>query len=94
MTADVPSQGFSGAVTNYNYDQDYQLIQASYPGAAPFNGKWTSWQYDAIGNRLTNTANGTPQNYTYFKNGANALNGQRLSSDGANAYGYDGTVRR
>ena len=33
--------------------------------------------------------NGTPQTYTYFKNGANTLNGQRLSNDGVNAYTWD-----
>ena len=38
---------------------------------------------------LTNTVNGTPQTYTYFKNGSNPLNGQRLSSDSVNAYTYD-----
>jgi RHS repeat-associated protein len=85
MTADVPSQGFTGAVTAYNYDQDYQLIQASYPNAAPFRGEIDSWQYDAIGNRTT--ANG--QAYTYLKNGGNPTNGQRLSSDGQNTYTYD-----
>ncbi len=89
MMADVPSQGFSGALTSYNYDQDYQLIQASYPGAAPFNGEVDSWTYDAIGNRLANIVNGTPQNYSYFKNSSNPLNGQRLSSDGNNSYSYD-----
>ncbi len=47
------------------------------------------WTYDAIGNRLTNTVNGVPQSYTYFKNGTNQLNGQRLSSDSVNAYTYD-----
>ncbi len=33
--------------------------------------------------------NGTGPSYTYLKNGANPLNGQRLSSDGVNAYAYD-----
>jgi RHS repeat-associated protein len=89
MTADVPSQGFAGAVTSYSFDQNYQLVQAGYPPAAPFGGEVDSWQYDAIGNRLTNTINGTPQNYSYLKNLSNPLNGQRLSNDGSNAYTYD-----
>ncbi|HUM02066.1 MAG TPA: hypothetical protein VL084_07250, partial [Thermoanaerobaculia bacterium] len=33
--------------------------------------------------------NGVPTAYTYLKNGANPLNGQRLSSDGINAYTWD-----
>ncbi|MGH9442745.1 MAG: RHS repeat-associated core domain-containing protein [Thermoanaerobaculia bacterium] len=89
MTATVPSQGFSGALTDYNYDQSYQLIQAAYPNAAPFNGEVDSWSYDSIGNRLANVVNGISQNYTYLKNGSNPLNGQRLSNDGSNAYTYD-----
>jgi RHS repeat-associated protein len=56
---------------------------------APYNGEVHGWTYDAIGNRLTNTVNGVPQTYAYFKNGSNPLNGQRLSSDSVNAYSYD-----
>ena len=89
MTCDAPSQGFSGAVTAYNYDQNYQLTQASYPAAPPFNGEVDSWTYDAIGNRLAATVNGAPQNYTYVKNGSNQLNGQRLATDGQNTYTFD-----
>jgi len=33
--------------------------------------------------------NGVPATYTYLKNGANPLNGQRLSSDAVNAYTWD-----
>jgi hypothetical protein len=33
--------------------------------------------------------NDVPTAYTYLKNGANPLNGQRLSSDGVNAYTWD-----
>jgi RHS repeat-associated protein len=32
---------------------------------------------------------GEPRTYTYFKNGSNPLNGQRLASDGELAYTYD-----
>ncbi len=59
------------------------------PSGAPYNGEVHGWTYDAIGNRLTNTVNGVPQTYSYFKNGSNPLSGQRLSSDGLNAYTYD-----
>jgi RHS repeat-associated protein len=85
----IPNQGLTNATSSYRYDNDYQLIQASYPSVAPYNGEVHGWTYDAIGNRLTNTVNGVPQTYTYFKNGTNQLNGQRLSSDGVNAYTYD-----
>lgn len=76
--------------TNYAYDSNYQLTQATYPNAAPFNGEIDSWTYDNIGNRLTNTVSGVPANYYYYKNGSNPLNSQRLQSDGTtNAYTYD-----
>jgi hypothetical protein len=89
LTANVPAQGFTNALTKYYYDSLYQLTRANYPAAAPFNSEVDSWTYDAIGNRLTNSVNGTPQTYAYFKNGANPLNGQRLSNDGVNAYTWD-----
>jgi RHS repeat-associated protein len=89
MTASVPSQGLVGALTQYSYDSGYQLTQATYPNAAPFNSEVDSWTYDAIGNRVTSTLNGNMRAATYLKNGANPLNGQRLAGDGANAYTYD-----
>ncbi len=75
--------------TNYSYDSNYQLTGATYPNAAPFNGEVHAWTYDNIGNRLTNTVNASTANYTYFKNGSNPLNGQRLQSDGTKTYTYD-----
>ena len=65
------------------------MTQANYPAPAPYNGEVHAWTYDALGNRLTNTVNGVPQTYTYFKNGSNPLNGQRLSSDSVNTYTYN-----
>ncbi len=85
----IPSQSLTSATSTYRYDGSYQLIQANYPTPAPYNGEVHGWTYDAIGNRLTNTVNGVPQSYTYFKNGANPLNGQRLQSDSVNTYTYD-----
>jgi RHS repeat-associated protein len=75
--------------TNYTYDSNYQLTGATYPNTAPFNGEVHAWTYDNIGNRLTNTVNASTANYTYFKNGSNPLNGQRLQSDGTKTYTYD-----
>ncbi|KAA0255550.1 MAG: RHS repeat protein, partial [Acidobacteria bacterium] len=92
LVANVPSQGFTNAPTAYYYDSLYQLTRTDYPNAAPFNGEVDSWTYDAIGNRLTDTVNGNTLSYTYFKNGSNPLNGQRLQSVSTappTTYGYD-----
>ncbi len=89
LTATVPAQSFSSALTKYYYDNLYQLTRVDYPSAAPFNGEVHSWTYDAIGNRLTNTVNAVTQNYTYQKIGTNPNNWQRLTSDGTNSNTYD-----
>src|SRR6266542_3239984 len=89
MTADVPGQSLSSALTKYYYDNLYQFTRADYPTAAPFSGEVHSWTYDAIGNRLTNTVNGATSSYTYQKLGTNPNNWQRLNSDGINSYTYD-----
>ena len=52
----------------------------------PFNAEADAWTYDAIGNRLTNSVNGSSQAYVYFKNGSNPLNGQRLQTETRFAY--------
>jgi RHS repeat-associated protein len=89
MTATVPSQGFAGHQTTYEYDPLYRLVKTTYPNVSPLNSEIDSWTYDAIGNRLTATVNGSTQNYTYQKIGTNPNNWQRLLSDGSNTYSYD-----
>ncbi|HSE42425.1 MAG TPA: RHS repeat-associated core domain-containing protein [Acidobacteriota bacterium] len=89
LRATVPSQSFSNHQTKYYFDNNYQLRKADYPNVAPLNGEVHQWTYDAIGNRLTNTINSTTQNYSYYKNGSNPLNGQRLQSDSTKTYTYD-----
>jgi len=89
VTASVPSQNLANAVSTYDFDQAYRMTQVSYPTGTPFNGEVDSWTYDAIGNRTSSTVNGATLNYSYFKNGSNPLNGQRLASDGINVYTYD-----
>ena len=89
LTATVPSQSFNNHQTKYYYDSNYQLTQADYPNAVPFNSEIDKWTYDAIGNRTQSIVNGAPTNYTYYKNGGNPNNGQRLQSDGGNTYTYD-----
>lgn len=89
MTATIPAQNLSAALTKYYYDANYQLGRADYPAAAPFGGEVHSWTYDAIGNRLTSTVNGATTNYTYQKVGTNPNNWQRMTSDGVKPYTYD-----
>ena len=89
MTANVPSQGFTNALTKYSYDPLYQLKKAEYPNVAPFNGEIDQWTYDAVGNRLTNQVNASIKTYTYEKIGANPKNAQKLLGDGTNTYTYD-----
>lgn len=88
MTADVPGQSLSGALTKYYYDGVYQLNRADYPSASPFNSEVASWTYDGDGNRLTNTVNGVTNNYTSKLNGTNV--GQLLQTDAINSFTYDG----
>lgn len=89
VTSDVPSQGFSEALTKFYFDAGYQLIRADYPSAAPFNGEVDQWTYDPLGNRLSATKNGQTSTYLYQTAGANPENWDRLLSDGANVYTYD-----
>ena len=89
MTATVQAQGLTNAESRYFYDPLYQLVKAQYPAGTVFNGETHEWTYDALGNRISSKVNGTGPSYTYLKNGANPLNGQRLNSDGVNNYSYD-----
>jgi RHS repeat-associated protein len=89
LTATVPSQGLNNHLFKYEYDQVYELNKVTYPNVAPFNSEVDSWTYDSIGNRLTNTVNGSTTNYTYQKIGSNPNNWQRLTNDGTNSYNYD-----
>ena len=89
VTATVPSLSLSSAVTRFGYDSRYQLTQAVYPSGTPYNGLSQAWTYDALGNRLSATENGTTANYAYYKVGSNPLNTARLQSDGSNSYTYD-----
>ena len=89
LTSSVPSQGLSDSVSKYYYEDRYQLAKVEYPPVPPFNGEVHEWSYDSIGNRVTSTFNGVPQAYTYYTNGANPLNSQRLQR-ALYTYVYDG----
>jgi len=64
--------------TKYGYDANYQLASTAQGSVV------RSWQYDAIGNRVFSS-----YPWTYYKNGTNPLNGQRLRSDGGADITYD-----
>lgn len=71
-------------VTKYSYDALYQLTRADYPAYS------ASWTYDAIGNRTSQTIAGLTRPYTYYKNGTNPNNGQRLrTADTTGDFTYD-----
>lgn len=80
-------------LTKYGYDSRYQLTRQDHP-----NGSYETWAYDAIGNRTSwRTTFGTTIGSTFFKNGTNPNNGQRLRNDGTGSdYTYDanGNVTR
>lgn len=62
--------------TTYHYDGQNRLTEAIYPS------KTVVYEYDAFGNRKTETVNGSSEPLTY--NGIN-----RLENDGENTYTYD-----
>ncbi len=81
--ASVPGTYLATGLTKYQYDSRYQLTRVD-PPTDPYD----TWTYDAIGNR-TNSRYAT---YSYYKNGQNSLNGQRLRSvNGSPDYSYDAT---
>lgn len=62
---------------SYSYDNLYRLTGATYADQTT-----QGYGYDAVGNRLTKSENGTPTSYSYD-------NADRLTAAGAVGYGYD-----
>jgi RHS repeat-associated protein len=91
--AAVAGTYLEAGLTKYGYDTRYQLARQDHP-----NGSYETWAYDAIGNRTSwRTMFGTTIGSTFFKNGTNPNNGQRLRNDGNGSdYTYDanGNVTR
>jgi RHS repeat-associated protein len=86
VTADVPALSASKTRTEYFYDASSQLIRARTTTPTVTEEAWT---YDAIGNRLTQTAGGTTTSYAYVKNGTNPNNSARLATAGTEAASHD-----
>ncbi len=73
QTGEAPLAG----TESYTLDALNRLTNVTYP-----NGDVVGYTYDANGNRLTKTFNGTPTNYTYDT-------ADQLTSDGSLTYTYD-----
>jgi RHS repeat-associated protein len=79
--AAVPGTVLAAGLTKYQYDSRCQLTRAD-PPTDPYD----TWTYDAIGNRTSSRY----LTYSYYKNGQNTLNGQRIRSvSGSPDYNYD-----
>jgi RHS repeat-associated protein len=77
----------AGNVEAYLYDGLGRLTQTTYP-----NGRIVKWTYDAVGNRLTQTNNGSLTTYSY--NAANqiqeAVSYQLSAISSVTTFGFDG----
>jgi RHS repeat-associated protein len=94
-TPTPPPTGIEQVAIDYSYDPLYRLTRATYSGSLAAS---YAYSYDAVGNRLTQTANGNRTTYTYDNaNRLTSVNGQayawdnngNLTSDGLLAYSYD-----
>ncbi len=85
-TADVPALSSVKTKSEYFYDADYQLTRTR---TTTTSATEQSWTYDAIGNRLTQTAGATTTSYTYAKNGTNPNNSARLAVAGPDPVSHD-----
>jgi RHS repeat-associated protein len=85
-TANVPALSPIATKTELFYDASDQLTRTRTTTTSVGEQSWT---YDAIGNRLTQTAGGTTTTYSYVKNGTNPNNSARLATAGANALSHD-----
>lgn len=88
-TATVPSLQLSSAKSRYFYDSRAQLTRVEHDPSSPMGEDWTSWTYDLLGNRLTETSPSVQTSYNYQKIGGNPANWTRLLSEGTRSYEYD-----
>ncbi|MBI5646862.1 MAG: RHS repeat protein [Ignavibacteriae bacterium] len=73
----------AGNVESYLYDPLGRLTQTTYP-----DGRVVSWSFDAVGNRLTQTENGSLTTYSY--NAANQIQTMTSSTGAQTTFGFDG----
>ncbi len=94
-TPTPPPTGVEQVAIDYSYDPLYRLTRATYSGSLAAS---YAYRYDAVGNRLTQDANGTRTTYSYDNaNRLTSVNGQaytwdnngNLTSDGLLTYSYD-----
>jgi RHS repeat-associated protein len=94
-TPTPPPTGVEQVAIDYSYDPLYRLTRATYSGSLAAS---YAYSYDAVGNRLTQDANGTRTTYSYDNaNRLTSVNGQaytwdnngNLVSDGLLTYSYD-----
>jgi RHS repeat-associated protein len=94
-TPTPPPTGIEQVAIDYNYDPLYRLTRAQYSGSLAAS---YAYSYDAVGNRLTQDANGVRTTYGYDSaNRLTSVNGQaytwdnngNLTSDGLLTYSYD-----
>ncbi|MBF7073465.1 putative Ig domain-containing protein [Glaciecola sp. MH2013] len=76
----------TGRVTTYTYDNVYRLTSETVSSADGTISSST-YEYDAVGNRISKTVDGTTTNYNYDVN-------DRLISVGDTFFGYDGNGNR
>jgi RHS repeat-associated protein len=86
VTADVPALSTTKTRVEYFYDTKYQLTRARTTSTSTSEQSWT---YDAIGNRLSQTAGASTTGYTYVKNGTNPNNSARLATVGTSPVSHD-----
>jgi RHS repeat-associated protein len=72
-----------GASVHWSYDDDSRLIGEEFRDASGIPVTQTSYSYDAVGNRLSETVNGVTTDYTYDEL-------DQLLSRGSVQYSYDG----
>ena len=90
-TGHLTGQVDSSGTTNYTYDALYRLTGADYPGTA--NDE--NFTYDAVGNRLVHTLNGSAHYYEYWptSNRVKALHTGSLTGPIEKSLNYDDAGR-
>lgn len=89
VSATVPALALSTSAFKFSYDEDYRLTGVDYPATTRIAAEQDRWSYDSVGNRTSESVDGSTEDYTYQQLGQNAENWQRLLAAGATSYTYD-----